>query len=86
MRYYSLKETRTERASFDTFHDGYFTFILESNEAIVFEEVNRLILEKYDLRNTEFRGKKFDITFSENIEDLDDEDFVIYRLEKLNQI
>lgn len=86
MSFYSLIETRSERATFDTFHDGYFTFILESDEAIVFEEINRFILEKYDLRNVEFRGKKFDITFSENIEDLDDEDFVIYRLEKLNKI
>ena len=86
MRYYSLKETRFEKASFEAFHDGYYTFILDTNETIVFEEVNGSILEKYNLKDVEFRDKKFDITFSENIEDLDDEDFVIYRLEKLNQI
>ncbi|MGB5363833.1 MAG: hypothetical protein WBN17_11060, partial [Aureibaculum sp.] len=76
----------TESASFEAFHDGYFTFILDTNETVVFEEVNQSILEKYNLKDVEFRGKIFELTFSENIEDLDDEDFVIYRLEKLNQI
>ncbi|GAA0730274.1 hypothetical protein GCM10009430_41370 [Aquimarina litoralis] len=63
-------------------YDGYLQFEMENGETIVFEEVSNLALRKFDLKSDSFKGKSFEITYSEYVED-DDEDFVSFRIEKL---
>ena len=50
---------------------------------MVFEEAHPKVLSSFNLKNdTSLRGKRFQLNFSEHIED-DDEDFVYYRIETL---
>lgn len=86
MKHYDLKETKKERATFYSYDNGYYTFILENEDAIVFEEINKSILDQYNLRDVNFKNQKFIITYTEIVEDEDDEDMIIYRLEKLEQL
>ena len=75
-----------EIATFLSYSNGYYTFDLESMGTIVFEEVHPKILSLYNFRDdVSLKGKRFQLSFSEHIED-DDEDFVIYRIETLRSI
>ncbi|MGY3793415.1 hypothetical protein [Aquimarina sp. 433] len=71
-----------EYGVFKKYYDGYLQFEMENGETIVFEEVSNLALRKFDLKSDSFKGKSFEITYSEYVED-DDEDFVSFRIEKL---
>lgn len=63
-------------------YNGYYQFLMDSGEIIVFEEVYPPVLKKFDLKSSEYVGKSFLITYSEIMEN-NDEDFIIYRIEKL---
>ena len=82
---YNLKETKTEIATFINYDNGYYTFVLDNEDAIVFEEINKAILERFNLKDSAYRHKKFKVTFIETVQD-DDDDMVIYRLENLQSI
>ncbi|WP_025740853.1 hypothetical protein [Aquimarina pacifica] len=71
-----------EYGVFKKYYDGYYQFKMENNEIIVFEEVSPVVIRKFDLKSDRFKGKSFEITYSEYIED-DDEDFVFFKIEKL---
>jgi len=81
--YYSNEEKIEAIGTFITFGFGYYSFVLESGDEIIFEEIKKGVLEKYNLKLSEFQGKKFNITYSVLTEDLDDEDFVVLRLDYL---
>lgn len=83
--YQSTEEVKTE-GRFVTFAYGYYSFELVDGELLAFEEINKGILEKYNLKSNELNGKNFEITYTIIIDDVDDQDFVILRLEHLNLI
>ncbi|GGK21316.1 hypothetical protein GCM10007962_14310 [Yeosuana aromativorans] len=73
-------------AVFISYKDGYFKFLFETGEEMVFEEVHPRALKQYDLKNDKsLIGKSFLVSFIEVIEDAD-EDFVIYRIESLKPL
>lgn len=86
MNYYNTEEIRTEEGIFVKHRDGFFTFRLSFDELIVFEEINTPVLEEFDLRSEEYLGKTFEVTYKEIINDLDDEDFLTFRIMKLKLI
>lgn len=70
-------------AVFKSYENGYYTFIFETGEDMVFEEIHPKALYKYNLKNdTSFIDKEFQLSYSEIIED-DEVDLVIYRIESL---
>jgi len=73
-------------AVFISYKDGYFKFLFETGEEMVFEEVHPRALKQFDLKNDKsLIGKSFMVSFIEVIED-SDEDFVIYRIESLKPL
>ena len=75
-----------ETAIFKKYANGYYTFLFENAEELVFEEVNPRILYKYDLKNDKsLINKTFTLSFVEVFDDVD-EDFIIYRIEYLELI
>ena len=75
-----------ETAIFKKYANGYYTFLFENGEELVFEEVNPRVLYKYDLKNDKsLINKTFTLSFVEVFDDVD-EDFIIYRIEYLELI
>jgi hypothetical protein len=73
-------------AEFLSYEDGYFTFMFENGEELVFDEVLPRVLKQFDLENDEsLINKSFRITFIE-VYDKHDEDSVIYRVESLKPL
>lgn len=83
MVYYRAEQLMESVGVYSGYKDGYYTFILEDNEVVDFEEINKMLLVKYNLKSNELKGKKFEIIYKEIINDLDDEDFVVLKLEEL---
>lgn len=84
--YYSSEEKIQEIGTFITFGFGYYSFVLDNGEELIFEEIKKEVLEQYNLKTDKFEGKRFDITYSIITEDLNDEDFVVLRLDNLEII
>ncbi len=83
MNYYSAKQSITIIGTFLGFINGTYTFHLENNDVIDFDEINTKIFEEFDLKSTSLKNKVFEITYSENFDDIDDEDIVVFKLEQL---
>lgn len=71
-----------EYGVFVKYYDGYCKFLMDNGDTIIFEEIPRLAIKKFDLKSDKYIGKSFEITYSEHIDD-DDDDFIIYKIEKL---
>lgn len=72
-----------ERAVYKKYENGYYTFLFENGEDMVFEEVNPRVLYQFDLKNDKsLINQTFNIKFVEVYDD-DDDDFLIYRIETL---
>mgnify|MGYP000980117247 FL=1 len=75
-----------ETAVFKSYENGYYTFLFENGEDMVFEEVHPRVLKQYDLKNDKtLINKKFGVLFVEVFDDTDD-DFLIYRIESLKPL
>jgi len=75
-----------ETAVFKSYGNGYYTFLFENGEDMVFEEVHPRVLKQYDLKNDKtLINKKFGVLFVEVFDDTDD-DFLIYRIESLKPL
>jgi hypothetical protein len=73
-------------AVFKSYENGYYTFMLNKCEAMVFEEVHPQILLKYDVENDKtLISKLFHLAFLENKENVE-EDFINFRMEYLERI
>lgn len=83
MNYYSAKQSITIIGTFLGFINGTYTFHLENNDVIDFDEISTKIFEEFDLKSTSLKNKVFEITYSENFDDIDDEDIVVFKLEQL---
>lgn len=86
MNYYSAEQSVNSIGIYSGYREGYYTFILEDSDVVVFEEINKMLLIQFDLKSDELKGRKFEIMYKEIIDDLDDEDFVVLKLEKLKII
>lgn len=71
-----------EYGIFKKYFDGYYLFLMDNEEIIVFEEIAPSIIKKFDLKSDTFKGKSFEITYSEYVQD-DDDDFLSFKIEKL---
>ncbi|WP_299210276.1 hypothetical protein [uncultured Dokdonia sp.] len=78
----SIINRNVEYGVFKKYYDGYFQFVMDNGDTIVFESISSLALKRFDLKSNKFIGRSFEISYSEYIED-DDEDFVLYKIEKL---
>ena len=83
MNYYSARQSLSSKGLFIGYLDGYATFHLENDDIIDFEQIDKRILADYDLKNGDYKNKTFEIYYTEIFDDLDDEDFIIYRLDNL---
>ena len=71
-------------AVFTSYENGYFMFLFESGEEMIFDEVHPRALKQFDLVNDEsLLGKSFKVVFIE-VESSDDD--VIYRVESLKPL
>lgn len=83
MTYYNAKQTMMYNGIFVGYIDGGYIFHLENDDMIDFDQINPKILEEYNLKTNEYKNQGFQIVYSENFDDLDDEDMVIFKLEEL---
>lgn len=75
-----------ETAVFKSYENGYYTFLFDNGEDMVFEEVHPRVLKHFDLKNdSSLVGKQFRVSFVEVFDD-GDEDFLIYRIESLKSL
>lgn len=75
-----------EEGIYIKYHDDYFTFRLTDDELIVFEEVNASIFNEFELRSGDYIGAPFHITYQEVVRDADEDDYIVFRLLKLEII
>jgi len=69
-------------AMFKSYKKGYYTFIFETGEDMVFEEIHPKALYNYNLKiDSSFVDKEFQLIYSEVIDATNDD--VIYRIESL---
>lgn len=83
MNYYSAKQIITITGDYIGYIQGGYAFHLVNDDIIDFDQINPKVLEEYELNSNELKNKTFEIVYSENFDDLDDEDVVIFKLEKL---
>ena len=75
-----------ETAVFKSYENGYYTFLFDNGEDMIFEEVHPRVLKQFDLKNdTSLVEKEFRVSFVEVFDD-GDEDFLIYRIESLKPL
>ncbi len=75
-----------ETAVFKSYKNGYYTFLFDNGEDMVFEEVHPRVLKQFDLKNDKsLIDKEFKVSFVEVFDD-GDEDFLIYRIESLKPL
>lgn len=75
-----------ETAVFKSYENGYYTFLFDNGEDMIFEEAHPRVLKQFDLKNdSSLVGKEFRISFVEVFDD-GDEDFLIYRIESLKPL
>ena len=75
-----------EKAVFKSYKNGYYTFLFENGEDMVFEEVHPRVLKQFDLKSDiSLIDKEFRVFFVEVFDDAD-EDFIIYRIESLKPL
>ena len=83
MIYYKAEQASTLAGIYKGYEDGYYLFELNNGVIMDFEQINKKVLEEFDLKSTTFKNKSFIVNYLEIIDDLDDEDFIIYKIEKL---
>ncbi len=83
MSYYETQQTKSEEGIFINYSNGYYTFVFSFEEKIIFEEISKNVLEEFNLQDGSMLHKTFNVTYEEIIHDLDDDDYIIFRLLKL---
>ena len=75
-----------ETAVFIKYENGYYTFLFKNGDNMVFEEAHPRVLKYFDLKHDKsLLNQKFKLSFTEVFDD-DDEDFLIFRIENLQQL
>ena len=57
MKYYESTEQVNVVGSFITFSYGYYSFELDEGEVLAFDEIDKNVLEKYDLKSNKYKRK-----------------------------
>jgi len=83
MSYYSAKHIVTATGTYCGFIAGGYVFNLENDEMIDFTEIKGSVLEAFDLHVSDFKNKKFEITYSENFSHSSDDGIAVFTLVKL---
>ncbi|TYP98885.1 hypothetical protein C7447_102203 [Tenacibaculum adriaticum] len=83
MPYYNDQQLVTTVGTFKEYANGYFTFKLENGDLIDFEQINKNVLAEFDLKSNSLKSKAFEITYKEILDDTDDEDFIVFKIDKL---
>lgn len=83
MTYYNAEQSVTAIGTFVGYLEGGYVFHLENDDLIDFDRINKQVLDKFDLKSSEFKEQKFELYYSEIYDDLDDEDIVIFKLNDL---
>ncbi|WP_299671126.1 hypothetical protein [uncultured Polaribacter sp.] len=83
MNNYNAKEFITINGSYVGYIQGGYVFHLENDDIIDFDQINPKILKNFNLKSVEFKNRAFEITYSEILDDLDEGDFVIFKLQNL---
>ncbi|WP_066221684.1 hypothetical protein [Formosa haliotis] len=72
-------------AVFKSYKNGYYTFIFQNGEDMIFDEIHPRALKQFDLKNDKsFVDQTFKVTFVEVPGDSDDS--VIYRIDNLKLV
>lgn len=77
------KNLRKEVGVFKKHHNSYYTFELTNGDLIVFECIDINILKEFQLRTDKYIDVLFDIEFSEIYDEFESDEFVVFKLEKL---
>lgn len=77
------KDLRREVGVFKKHHNSYYTFELTNGDLIVFECIDINILKEFQLRTDKYIDVLFDIEFSEIYDEFESDEFVVFKLEKL---
>ena len=83
---YNTLNRLKEVGKFLKMSNGYYTFLLKNEEKIIFEEISKRALSKFNLDSKEFIDRSFKIVYAEILEDFEDDDYIISRIEDLNLI
>lgn len=83
MPYHNLKQTLVLEGIFVGYIEGGYIFHLENDEMIDFDLVNPKVLKDFDLKSTFYKNKRFEVVYSEDFNNLSDEEFVVFKLEQL---
>lgn len=76
------KELKTEIGQFMRWNEGCYTFEMK-DDIIIFEGISRVASSKYNLQDYKHLDATFEVTYSESLGDLDDDDFIIFTIEDL---
>ena len=77
-------DIRREIGIFKRHHNSYYTFKLTNGKTIVFERIDSKILKEFQLRTDKYIDMLFNIEFTEVYDDFESDEFMIYRLEKID--
>jgi hypothetical protein len=80
---YSEKQTVLMTGDYIGYLQGGYVFHLENDAIIDFDQINFKILEEFGLKSNQFKNTTFEIVYSENFDDLDNKNAVLFKLEKL---
>jgi len=83
MNYYIAHQTYSVTGLYKGYENGYYLFELNNGVIINFEQINKNVLKEYDLKSDLYKTKTFIVHYLEIFDDLDDEDFIIYKLDGL---
>ena len=86
MNYYTAYQTNTATGIYLGYQDGYYLFELNNKVVINFEQINKNVLKEFDLKSAKHKNQVFMVYYFEIFDDLDDEDFIIYKLNGLELI
>lgn len=77
-------QIRNAKGVYKKHFNGYYSFVLQDGDIIIFEQINYKILREFDLKSEEYIDKVFEIGYTEIYDDFESDDFLIFRLEHLS--
>ncbi len=73
----------TIKANYVGYLQGAYVFHLENDDIIDFDIIKTSLLGKFDLRSDALKNKLVEITYSEILDDLEEDVIVLFKLEDL---
>ena len=77
-------QEKTIEATYDGYEEGVYYFTDMNDETLEFQNVEKNVLEKFDLMSKKLENKTFEVTYKEvTDEDEDDEEYTMYTITAL---